>query len=112
MPPGESMPPDFLRLMAERFAILGDPTRLAIVHCLMRHGEPNVTHIVGATGQTLPNVSKHLRLLREAGVVGRRRKGQQVFYRITDPTVEQLCRLVCESLLNDFKEQTGRDTTC
>lgn len=108
----EPVPPEFLRMMAERFAVLSDPTRLAILYCLMRHGERNVTHIVGTTKQSHPNVSKHLRQLREARVVAKRREGQQVFYRLTDPVVEQLCQLVCETLLKTFKEETGGEAAC
>jgi ArsR family transcriptional regulator len=57
-------------------------------------------------------VSKHLRHLREAGVVAKRREGQQVFYRLADPVVEQVYRLVCESLLKTFKEGTGGGAAC
>lgn len=98
--------------MAGRFAVLAHPTRLAVLHCLLRHGEQNVTHIVEETAQSHPNVSKHLRHLRDAGVVNRRKEGPQVFYRLTDPLVEQLCRLVCNSLVDTFREQTGGDVTC
>jgi DNA-binding transcriptional ArsR family regulator len=112
VPTDEPIPPEFVLMMAERFALLGDPTRLAIVYCLMKHGERNVTHIVEATGQSHPNVSKHLRHLREAKVVSRRRDGQQIFYRIADPLVEQLCRLVCEALLATFREGAGGSDAC
>lgn len=45
-------------------------------------------------------------------MVARRREGQQVFYRIADPVVEQLCRMVCESLLEAFNEETGGEANC
>lgn len=92
----------FLEVMAGRFAILADATRLAIIHCLMKEGEQNVTQIVEATEQNHSNVSKHLRHLRNAGLVARRKEGLQVFYRLDDPLIEKLCKLVCESLLEDF----------
>ena len=44
------------------------------------------------------NVSKHLSVLQQAGLVMRRKEGLRVFYRIADPTVFQLCEVVCESL--------------
>ena len=112
MPTDDPLPPRFLELMAGRFAALADTTRLAIVYCLIRHGERNVTHLVRETGQTHPNVSKHLRHLREAGVVARRKEGQHVFYRLADPIAEQLCRLVCEALLPTFREEAGGEATC
>lgn len=93
----------FLSAMAKRFAVLADPTRLAIIHCLMIEGEQYVSQIVGAIEQTHSNVSKHLRHLRESGLVSRRKVGLQVFYRLKDPLVEKLCKLVCESLYEEFK---------
>ena len=94
-------------MMAGRFATLADPTRLEIIHCLMKGGEQNVTRIVEATGHTPQNVSKHLRHLRDAELVARRKEGLQVFYRLDDPLIEKLCKLVCESLLDEFELEEG-----
>ena len=102
----EKIPRRFLELMAGRFATLADPTRLEIIHCLMG-GEQSVTRIVEATGQTHPNVSKHLRHLRDAELVARRKEGLQVFYRLDDPLIEKLCKLVCVSLLEEFESEEG-----
>jgi DNA-binding transcriptional ArsR family regulator len=44
------------------------------------------------------NVSKHLRLLHDSGLVGRRREGTTVYYHLADPSVFQLCDLVCGRL--------------
>jgi ArsR family transcriptional regulator len=96
-------------MMAGRFAVLADPTRLAIIHSLMRGSEQNVTRIVKTTGHTHQNVSKHLRHLRDAGLVARRKEGLQVFYRLDAPLVEKLCQLVCESLLEEFEAEEGED---
>jgi ArsR family transcriptional regulator len=98
----DKIPRRFLEAMAARFAALADPTRLAIIHALMMRGEQNVTALVGAVRSTPANVSKHLRLLREAGLVARRKHGLQVYYRLDDPVVRKLCELVCESLLEEF----------
>ena len=103
----EKIPRRFLELMAGRFATLADPTRLEIIHCLMKGGEQNVTRIVEVTGQTPQNVSKHLRHLRDAELVARRKEGLQVFYRLDDPLIEKLCKLVCESLLDEFESEEG-----
>ena len=101
----DNIPKKFLVTMAGRFATLADPTRLEIIHCLMKGGEQNVTQIVEKTGQTHPNVSKHLRHLRDAELVARRKEGLQVFYKLNDPLIEKLCKLVCESLLEDFESE-------
>ncbi len=91
------------------FRALADPTRLEIIHCLMKGGEQNVTQIVEATGHPHPNVSKHLRHLRDAKLVARRKEGLQVYYKLDDPLVEKLCKLVCESLLADFESDAGSE---
>lgn len=95
----------FLEVMAKRFSVLADPARLAIIHCPMINAEQNVSQIVEVTQQSHSNVSKHLRHLRESGLVSRRTVGLQVFYRLEDPLVEKLCKLVCESLYEEFKQE-------
>lgn len=71
----DSIPDDVLDLMAEKFRLLGDSTRLSIVRALMTGGEQNVGDIVRATGRTQTNVSKHLKQMTGAGLLGRRRRG-------------------------------------
>ncbi len=100
----DKIPRKFLEMMAGRFATLADPK---IIHCLMMGGEQNVTQIVDATGHTHPNVSKHLRHLRDAELVARRKEGLQVYYKLNDPLINKLCKLVCESLLDEFEVQQG-----
>jgi len=86
-----------VELVAARFRILGDPSRLRLLGLLM-DGERTVQELVEASGLTQTNVSRHLGLLRRDGVVGRRRDGNRAMYRITDPTIEELCALVCGGL--------------
>ena len=101
----DSIPNEVLDLMAEKFRLLGDATRLAILRTLMAGGEQNVGELVKATGRTQTNVSKHLKQMTGAGLLGRRKDGLQVYYRIADPVVEKLCRLVCDSIVEDVKGQ-------
>jgi ArsR family transcriptional regulator len=108
----EKVPRKFLEMMAGRFAALGDPTRLALVHALMAKGEQNVTALVEAVTTSHANVSKHLKILREAGLVARRKEGLQVFYTLDDPVVQKLCELVCESLLDEFEPEAGGAGPC
>jgi DNA-binding transcriptional ArsR family regulator len=93
----KSMPPAVLAHVARRFALLGDPTRLEILQSLMA-GERPVNDIVAVTGATQANVSRHLKILHDAALVSRRRQGIQVFYGIADPSLFQLCEIVCSSL--------------
>ena len=93
----EKLSDDALRLVAERFKVMAEPMRLKLLRALMG-GEKTVTELVQETGGLQANVSKHLGLLLDAGVVGRRKQGTSSFYRITDDTVYELCDLVCTSL--------------
>lgn len=56
-----------------------------------------VNEIAEASEASQPNVSKHLQLLFDAGLVGRERSGNSIFYSIADPVVFRLCDLVCRS---------------
>lgn len=84
-------------MVAARFRALGEPVRVRILEEL-RGGEKSVSELVAATGANQPNVSKHLRTLQEAGLIGRRQEGNQVYCFIDDPAVYDLCDVVCTSL--------------
>ena len=86
-----------LRLIADRFKVLSDPLRLALLHRL-KEGERTVSTLVEETGASQANVSKHLSVLKRAGLVDCRREGLNVFYRIIDEGVFTICRNVCDSL--------------
>jgi DNA-binding transcriptional ArsR family regulator len=66
--------------MSDVFDVLADPTRRDIVDLLRRGSEKSVGQLVGALGMTQPTVSKHLKALRDAGVVVVREEGQHRFY--------------------------------
>lgn len=113
--PGETLwlmdrhlPDEILVFMAGKFRMLADPTRLAILRELMSAEERNVGQVVTATGGTQANVSKHLKLLAEAGMVARRKEGLNVLYRLDDPVIEKICHLVCETTLNELKAQVAQ----
>ena len=97
----DRIPEDLLETMAGKFRVIGEPTRLAILHTLMDGIERNVGQVVTETGRSEVNVSRHLKQLAKAKMVTRRKEGLQVFYRLADPVIEQLCRLVCGSLLQN-----------
>ena len=88
---------DAVELVAARFRTLGEPIRIHLLQAL-QGGERNVTDLVSAVGSTQSNVSKHLRILQDAGLVGRRQDGNSVYYSIADPTVFALCDAVCGSI--------------
>jgi ArsR family transcriptional regulator len=101
------IPDEFLDLMAEKFRMLADPTRLAILRALMA-GERNVSQVIDETGRNQANVSKHLKMLAEAGLVSRRKEGLQVYYKLADSLVERLCKLVCDTIVEEAKEEMAR----
>jgi DNA-binding transcriptional ArsR family regulator len=94
----ERISEDTLARMAATFRILADTSRLAILNCLIENGEVSVGQAVEATDRQQTNVSKHLKLMAEAGLLTRRKEGLQVYYRLVDPVWEQVCRLVRSSL--------------
>jgi DNA-binding transcriptional ArsR family regulator len=85
-----------IEMLATRFRILGEPLRVRLVQEL-QNGENTVSQLVDAVAASQPNVSKHLRILRREGIVGRRSEGNLGYYFITDETVVDLCNAVCAS---------------
>lgn len=83
--------------IADRLKAMADPMRLRILH-LLQDGERCVNDILGQVGGSQANVSKHLSVLRRAGLVASRREGVNVYYRIDDPTVFSICDTICGSL--------------
>lgn len=83
--------------VAERFKALSEPMRLRLLYALM-DGEKTVSELVRETGGVQANVSKHLSVLLEAGILGRRKQGTSAYYRIVDESIFELCDLVCGSI--------------
>ena len=90
--------------VAAYFSVLSEPTRLKIMHAVC-NGERSVSDIVAETGATQTNVSRHLGLMHRHGVLIRRREGTQIFYRVADPTLVELCRNVCVRIAAEIEEQ-------
>ncbi|HKJ23451.1 MAG TPA: metalloregulator ArsR/SmtB family transcription factor [Myxococcota bacterium] len=101
-----------LVLVAARFRALGDPARLMIVNRLM-NGELPVQDLLRETGLSQTNLSRHLGILRRSGIVERRSEGNRAFYRVGDPSLIEVCELVCgslaERLAHDLEAFAGAD---
>lgn len=93
----EELSEEALEMIAGRFQLLSDPTRLRILHTL-GDAEMNVTDIVTATNAGQANVSKHLGVMLDAGLVSRRKEGLNSIYRVSDETIFELCEVVCSRL--------------
>lgn len=88
-PPTGDGPPSLARQLAAParvFKALGQPTRLFMIQELGR-GERCVQDLQRLVGADMSTISKHLGVLREAGLVRDERRGNQVFYRLTAPCV-------------------------
>lgn len=88
---------ELLERIAHRLRAMANPLRLKILHSL-EDDERSVSEILEQIGGSQANISKHLGVLRNAGLVAARRKGVSVYYRISDGAVLGICRTVCESL--------------
>ena len=103
MPFPEPLTDDAAELIAERFRLLAEPMRVKILDRL-RAGEANVHELAGPLETTPQNVSKHLGVLAHGGVVGRRKDGNFVYYRVVDDGIWELCHLVCGGVERRLEE--------
>ena len=107
------LPDDLAELIARRFRMLAEPTRIKLLDRL-REGEASVNELSEGLGASQQNVSKHLTMLAEAGMLARRKDRNHVYYRIADEGVFALCEQVCGSAqeqlraLNALVEGAGR----
>ena len=85
---------------AEMFAVLSTPIRLRIISELCQ-GEKNVGQLLDQIGVAQPNMSQHLNIMYRSGILGKRRQGAQMFYRIADETAVVVCRAVCTQVAID-----------
>ena len=88
------LPDALVDLIARRFRAMSEPTRIRILDRL-RDGEATTAELVEALDTSQQNVSKHLAVLADSGLVGRRRDGNKTYYRITDESVLAICEQVC-----------------
>lgn len=89
-------------LAADLFRVMSAPMRLRIISSLC-DGEKNVSQLLEEIDTTQPNMSQHLNTLHQAGVLGRRREGVQIHYRIVNDRVVELCRAVCTQIAIDLQ---------
>ena len=97
------LPDDLVELIARRFRVLSEPTRIRLLDVL-RDGAATVAELQDATGSSQQNVSKHLGVLLQAGIVGRRKEGNFARYEIADDSVFALCDQVCGGLRRQLEE--------
>jgi len=97
------IPEPLAELIAQRFRVLAEPMRIRLLDAL-RDGEATVGELVTQTGASQQNVSKHLAVLHQAGIVARSKRGTFVHYAIADEGVFALCEQVCGGLRQQIAE--------
>lgn len=96
--------PVVIAAVAEYFKVLSEVSRLQILICL-KSGPMNVMEIAEATGLGQANLSKHLKVLTQAGVLSRQPKGTSAFYKISDPMIFELCEIACNRISDRILQQ-------
>ena len=97
------LPEPLVELIAQRFRVMGEPMRIRILDAL-RDGPMTVNELTVALGGTQQNVSKHVGVLAQAGIIDRARDGNHVRCSIGDPSVFELCEIVCGGLRRQLSE--------
>lgn len=96
--------PKALEQIAAYFKVLSDPTRLQILN-LLREGEFNVSELAERCNFTSANISRHLSILSQHGLITRKTQGTSVYYQPTDNSPYALCDLVCENISRQINAQ-------
>jgi DNA-binding transcriptional ArsR family regulator len=98
------VPPEVVQQVAEYFSLLSEPMRLRLLNQLSG-GEKCVQELVEAMQTSQANVSKHLKVMWQAGILSRRSEGTCAYYRVEDEMIFELCNLVCNRLATRLEEQ-------
>ncbi len=93
-----------LESVARRFRSLSEPVRLKIIR-LLEGGEMSVGQLVRRLNTGQANVSKHLKVLVDAGILSRRSQGTSAYYSICDPVIVKICDAVCNGMTEKIKAQ-------
>jgi DNA-binding transcriptional ArsR family regulator len=110
MPPTQTVPhplPEALaELIAQRFRLMAEPMRVRLLDAL-RDGPLTINELAETLGAGQQNVSKHVGVLAQAGVVAREKDGNRVRCSIADETIFELCELVCGGMRQQISELDG-----
>lgn len=97
------LPAALVELIAQRFRVIGEPMRIRLLDAL-RDGPMTINELTGALGASQQNVSKHIGVLAQAGIVGREKDGNRVRCFVADDSIFELCELVCGGLRQQVAE--------
>jgi ArsR family transcriptional regulator, virulence genes transcriptional regulator len=91
-------------LQAEISKTLANPIRLAVLHSL-KNGERTVNELAETVGVSQSNLSQHLAIMRQRGIVKTRKQGVTIFYGVSNPKINQACDMVREVLLDQLRQK-------
>lgn len=97
------LPDQLVDLIATRFRLLGEPMRIRLLDRL-RGGPATVSELCAELGASQQNVSKHLCVLHQHGLLRREKRGNFVQYEIADASVFDLCEQVCGGMRRQIEE--------
>ncbi len=98
------MPEEMLTAVANRFKLLSEPMRLRILRTLCEN-ERTVQEIVNEISASQANVSKHLALMHDNGIVNRRKDGLKCYYSIADDSIIFACYLISKSVVENLQDR-------
>lgn len=98
------MPEEMLTAVANRFKLLSEPMRLKILRTLCEN-ERTVQEIVNEINASQANVSKHLALMHDNGIVNRRKEGLKCYYSIADDSIIFACYLISKSVVENLQDR-------
>lgn len=91
-------------LQADVCKVFSHPKRLHVL-CLLKDGEKSFAELQAATGLSKANLSQHLTLLRDKGVINARRQGQNLHFSVANPKVTAACELMHDFLCEQATER-------
>jgi len=94
---------DIYKLHADFCKFMANPIRIEILF-LLGENELCVEDLAGKIGIKVPNVSQHLSIMREKGVVKNRREGTKIYYRIANPKTLEACLIMRDAMIEEMKK--------
>ena len=98
------MHPNLFELQANICKCLSHPKRLEVL-CELKSGEKSFAELQEATGLSKANLSQHLAVMRERGVIDARREGQHMHFSVGNPKITQACQLMHQVLCEQIEAQ-------
>ncbi len=97
---------ELTHLQAELCKAFVNPVRIAIIKVLS-DGEESVSEIASKVGVPIQNISQHVKILKDAGIVGMRRDGHKIYYSLEDKRIVEICDLMKDILIEIMRKKAS-----